>query len=39
MPPSINAVKEVFLKEIMLLTVWARTKDAASFDLWIQNLL
>jgi hypothetical protein len=29
MPPSINAVKEVFLKELKLLIVRARTKDAA----------
>jgi hypothetical protein len=29
MPPSINAVKEVFLKELKLLTVRAITKDAA----------
>jgi hypothetical protein len=39
MQPSINAVKEVFLKELKLLTVRARTKDAALFDLWTQNLL
>jgi hypothetical protein len=37
--PQVQRAKEIFLKEINLLTLRAKAKDSIIFDLWIQNLL
>lgn len=38
-PHNPEVVKATFSKELKILTLWARVKFAATFDLWIQNLL
>ena len=37
--PNVQTAKEIFRKEIALLSLRAKTKDSITFDLWIQNLL
>lgn len=37
--PEVDRAKEVFRKEIQLLSLRARAKDSNLFDQWIQNLL
>jgi len=37
--PQVELAKEVFLKELKLLTLRVKARDSLIFDLWIQNLL
>lgn len=37
--PDVDRAREIYMKEIQLISLRARVKDSVLFDQWIQNLL